>query len=59
MKEYFSYRIFIILLPLSIISSGSTSTKQVSFQPFIKEIYVTPEHQLALRLFGYYLSAHR
>ena len=30
MKEYFSYRIFIILLPLSIICSGNSSTKQVS-----------------------------
>ena len=58
MKEYFSYHIFIILLPLSIICIGS-STKQVSFQPFIKEIYVTPEHQLAGRLVGYYLSALR
>ena len=43
MKEYFSGRIFIILLPLTIICSGSSSTKPVSLQPFIKEIYVLPQ----------------
>ena len=51
MKEYFSYRIFIILLPLSIICSGSTSTKQVyRFSPSLRKYML---HQSTNLLSGY------